>query len=768
MNLVSYVLKRGALALSVWLFWVPVATSAPASRQAFTVEHSIEMTVLNDVDRNLLNGETVPLSPDGRHFFVVTRKGNLATGVNDYTMWLYECEAVRRSIPKADLPRGLPIVKFSASSNRAGIARARWMEDSRTIAFLAENPGQTPQLYTFDIQTKVLTRKTDHPSAIVDFDLNLASSEFIYFAEYPADNSERIAHGYEVDNTFVLDVMKGGSALIKRGAFYIGGTADSPAREVNIEPYQFNGSRGIWLAPQGRWAIVTRLVTAAPKSWWTDYRPVNHPPFNQASSAQLESFSTPNPAVFLQYMLVDVRTGEAKPLLDAPTGLLFGGMALDAQWLPDGVHVIVANTFLPLRGVDGEELERRKASPSVVELNLETGKILRIRDLLVATPEDSRPMRPFVGTDLQANGDLSLTLQSGGRERSVLLRKIRGAWQEIGVPKDQKRSGPRLTVNVVQSLNEAPELRATDVISGRSKVVTDLNPQFRGLEMGQAEAFHWTDANGRPWMGGLLKPIGYEPGKRYPLVIQTHGFDPTKFLIDGPFGSPSGYAARALINRGIMVLQAQDAPPPYGVPEEPVNQVKGFESAVATLARAGLIDPERVGLHGFSRTGLAVQHALVFSTMKIAAASVADANSVGMLNYLLSFGGGYPAMMDTEWIVGAPLWGDENAQRWQERDPIFHLDRVRAPLLIHAYMAPGWFDAYAILRRHRRPVEYWAYPDSAHNPVKPWHRRTTQGLTVDWYDFWLNGHEDPDPAKADQYERWRELRRLRDDTVSGG
>jgi hypothetical protein len=32
-------------------------------------------------------------------------------------------------------------------------------------------------------------------------------------------------------------------------------------------------------------------------------------------------------------------------------------------------------------------------------------------------------------------------------------------------------------------------------------------------------------------------------------------------------------------------------------------------------------------------------------------------------------------------------------------------------------------------------------------------------MTVDWYDFWLNGHDDPDPAKAEQYARWRELRK---------
>jgi hypothetical protein len=31
---------------------------------------------------------------------------------------------------------------------------------------------------------------------------------------------------------------------------------------------------------------------------------------------------------------------------------------------------------------------------------------------------------------------------------------------------------------------------------------------------------------------------------------------------------------------------------------------------------------------------------------------------------------------------------------------------------------------------------------------------------VDWYCFWLKGEEDPDPAKAEQYKRWRELKTL--------
>ena len=53
--------------------------------------------------------------------------------------------------------------------------------------------------------------------------------------------------------------------------------------------------------------------------------------------------------------------------------------------------------------------------------------------------------------------------------------------------------------------------------------------------------------------GGLYLPPNYRPGKRYPLVIQTHGFDKDRFRIDGPF--TSAFAAQPLASKGIAVLQ---------------------------------------------------------------------------------------------------------------------------------------------------------------------------------------------------------------------
>ena len=36
----------------------------------------------------------------------------------------------------------------------------------------------------------------------------------------------------------------------------------------------------------------------------------------------------------------------------------------------------------------------------------------------------------------------------------------------------------------------------------------------------------------------------------------------------------------------------------------------------------------------------------------------------------------------------------------------------------------------------------------------------SQGGSVDWMRFWLQDYEDPDPAKAEQYARWRKLREM--------
>ncbi len=52
--------------------------------------------------------------------------------------------------------------------------------------------------------------------------------------------------------------------------------------------------------------------------------------------------------------------------------------------------------------------------------------------------------------------------------------------------------------------------------------------------------------------------------------------------------------------------------------------------------------------------------------------------------------------------------------------------------------------------------------NNQHVLTNPADRIASQGGTDDWMRFWLQNYEDPDPAKSEQYERWRRLRRMQE------
>ena len=70
-------------------------------------------------------------------------------------------------------------------------------------------------------------------------------------------------------------------------------------------------------------------------------------------------------------------------------------------------------------------------------------------------------------------------------------------------------------------------------------------------------------------------------------------------------------------------------------------------------------------------------------------------------------------------------------------------------MLVHAFIDPpvGWADLLLL-------------PQGTLVLSNPAGRMLSQGGSVDWSRFWLKNEDDPDPAKAEQYIRWRELRKM--------
>jgi dipeptidyl aminopeptidase/acylaminoacyl peptidase len=319
---------------------------------------------------------------------------------------------------------------------------------------------------------------------------------------------------------------------------------------------------------------------------------------------------------------------------------------------------------------------------------------------------------------------------------------------------------PPLSVVVKQDLNTPPSLWATDLRKKTSKKLWDPNPQLARMDLGLVSIIHWKDPSGHVWTAGLVKPPDYVSGKRYPLVIQAHGFISDEFLSDGTF--TTAFAARPLASVGIVVLQMKDSNTHEGSPKELSDQIRGYESAINYLSSMGLVDPQKVGIIGFSRTSWYTIGALVADPKLFAAASVTDGVDEGYMQHLI-FGESNPSLRNEgKQIYGTMPFG-RGLTNWVKKSPTFHLDRVQAPVLVTAIGPESilleW-TVYASLRMQEKPVDMLYIPGGQHELQKPLERLASQQGNVDWFRFWLQNYEDPNPAKATQYRRWEMLRKL--------
>ena len=215
---------------------------------------------------------------------------------------------------------------------------------------------------------------------------------------------------------------------------------------------------------------------------------------------------------------------------------------------------------------------------------------------------------------------------------SIVVRKRKeGNWEETDNSL-VKQSRPILIED--EAPNQPVRLDAIDPATRERKPVFDPNPTFAQLRFSRVEVLRWKTSHGDEVEGGLYFPPGYSPGTRYPLVIQTHGFDATKFMIDGPY--PSAFAAQPLAGRGIMVFQLNNDFGGASSFLELRRESSKFESIVSELDRRRLIDPKHVGLIGWSRTCAYVKYALTHSRTRFAAASVQDGWDAGYWGYILT------------------------------------------------------------------------------------------------------------------------------------
>lgn len=732
----------GAKRRTLWvaIFGVLLAVSVPVARQARASSNAKRpVTVADTINMTRIAGTSFPgvrpksgfalFSPDHTLFAAVLSKGNTERNTNDYSIVLFHTKSVFRGVP------GKTILTFSSSSNRAGIFNLRWLADNDTILFLGSRGNEPTQLYSIVCTSGKLTQLTHHSTSLVSYSYAERVGRYVYAAE-PAEfsimNRQVLRHGLTVGSENVADLIRGRLSSTDPEVFVMGkSSAETRLVTRGAVDRDFNT---VFLSPDGRFAIVKTDVATAPEIWKGYQDPLVQGHFR----VNLR---------ILRYELIEIRSGRSEYLLDSPAPLSLS----EVLWSPDSHSVLLCGTYLPLDVSDRQELQERESTKFVVELNLGSKQVVKI------TAESLSP----IGWDARTNTVEFANLdhsQEDGSPEVRFFRKSGGVWSAVrSDPGLRSAEVPKIVTE--QDLNTPPRIVAIDAKTGRKAVISDLNPQFAQLAFGEVQAMEWTDSAGNSLRGALYLPTDFKPGVRYPLVIQTHGFDPQAFWIEGAYTTAD--AAQPLASRGIAVLQMNDIfEDSLDTPFEAERAVAAYESAVKYLDQKGIVDSARVGLVGFSRTGFYVTSALTGSSLHIAAAVLSDGSTGGYVENVMFYTFLPRNSSEYDAILGGAPYGAA-LPLWMEKSPGFRLDKVDAPLEIQA-LGPtsllGEWELFSGLKRLEKPVDLIYLPEGTHILVKPWDRLVSEEGTLDWFCFWLKGQEDPDPHKVLQYAHWRELR----------
>jgi len=300
--------------------------------------------------------------------------------------------------------------------------------------------------------------------------------------------------------------------------------------------------------------------------------------------------------------------------------------------------------------------------------------------------------------------------------------------------------------------NTPPRLERIDIVSGERRVLHQPNGPL-GLDMAgtPVRLLQWNDAHGRTYTGQFFAPARARGPA--PLVINYYwclGY------VRGGLGDEMPFAS--LAGKGIAALCINRAPIRMNAIERYELGRSAVESAVDLLVSEGLVRRDKVGMGGLSFG----TEATIWTAMRsdtLAAASVSSPMISPQLRFLSGLQAeAFDRRLEEYWQLGG---SDETGGDWKAMSPVFNLDRIRIPLLMQMpeqeYMLA--LD-YALPLIRAGLADMYVFPHEPHQKFQPRHKLAVYERNLDWFRFWLQDVEDPDPAKRGQYARWREMREV--------
>ncbi len=299
------------------------------------------------------------------------------------------------------------------------------------------------------------------------------------------------------------------------------------------------------------------------------------------------------------------------------------------------------------------------------------------------------------------------------------------------------------------SLTDYPDLQLVSRDFKIRKTVSTTNPQQNNYNWAKVELIQWKSYKGVQLEGLLYKPENFDPTKKYPMLVyyyELHNEDLHNHYVPKPTASiiyPTEYASAGYI------VFIPDVRYQAGHPAKSAYDCI-MSGTDYVLKYCPQVDSTRMGLQGQSWGGY--QTAQLITMTNRYAAAMAGAPVANMFSAYggIRWGSGINRQFQyehTQSRIGKTIW--EAPELYVENSPLFHLPKVKTPLMIMHNDKDGavpWYqgiELYTGLRRLGKPCWLLNYNDDDHNLTKNANKMDLSIRMRQFFDYYLNGQPAP-------------------------
>ncbi len=565
-------------------------------------------------------------------------------------------------------------------SDRESVSSPRWSPDGTRLAFLAKDTKTgAAQIFVMPMNGGDAVRVTENKQGVDDYSWSPDGKSIAFVAQDPPLEAAAIkAH----DKVF----------RVTDGHFLL--TRDVAAWHLWVVPATGGKARRM---TEGEFSLGTDSGGTTTPAWSGDGKRIA---FTKVPNAYWA------PSFRSVIAEVDVATGKMKTLVSAQT-------SEDFKFAPAG------NAYAFERPRGGDQNNGDAVYVSV------DGKT---RDATAALP---RHFRNYVwmpdGRSLVVAGGVGThtVLWQQPLSGKARLIDLGGVEANNGLGVTTSDDTTRMSISTTGSIafigstaTHPGELYVLDSVNAKPRRLTDVNAFTDDLDLGRTESIEWTGSGGFREDGVLTYPVGYERGRKYPLVLVIHG---------GPMMSSNmGFQrlAQLLAAAGFLVLQPNyrgstnlgDAYQHAIYRDTGDGPGKDVMAGLAAVEKLGIVDENRIAVSGWSYGGYLT--AWLTSHYDVWKAAVAGAP---LTDWLMDYSLSYYQEGDA-YFFGSSPWTNDGWKIWREQSPINDVRNVKAPTLIMGDVmdsnvplanAMEWYHG---LRDNGVPVEFYAYPETSHVP----------------------------------------------------